>query len=281
MKTLLQDWPRTLRLPLRFRAVSMAALLLTSGCVLLHKRPPYHDPDRLVSVVKVSPAGEEPILGTDFLALRNESNTLGSIAAYVIQGLSLTGGGEPERIRSAQVSADFFPVLGVRTALGRALISDDCKLGGNPVVIISDNLWQRRFAGDPSIIGRTITLDQEKRTVIGVMPPDIRFPNDCDLWAPLAFDDESPGSKDKGMELEVIARLKPSVTLQQAQADTEAIARKLERIYPMTNIGRDIKAISLQEKLDQQHKRREHQIKGLKIKIHRPVNPPAESGREK
>jgi len=83
VKTLLQDWPRPLRLSLRFRAVPMVALLLTSGCALPHKRSPYHDPLRLVKVVKVAPAGEEPILDTDFLALRSESQTLESVAAYV------------------------------------------------------------------------------------------------------------------------------------------------------------------------------------------------------
>src|SRR5262249_18473117 len=147
--------------------------------------PPYPDPDRLVSVVKVAPAGEEPILGTDFLALRSESRTLKSVAAYRFQGLSLTAGGTSERIHSAQVSADLFPALGVTPALGRVFHSEEYKPGSSPVVVISHGLWQRRFGADPAIIGRTIGLDQEKRTVIGVMPQDLRFPNDRDVWTPL------------------------------------------------------------------------------------------------
>src|SRR5262245_6899625 len=101
-----------------FRAASMAALLLISGCDFMHKRPPYPDPGRLVSVVKVSPGGEEMILDTDFLALRNQSKTLGSIAGHIFQARDLTGGAEPERIQSELVSADFFPTLGVRPVLG-------------------------------------------------------------------------------------------------------------------------------------------------------------------
>ncbi|MCI0665898.1 MAG: ABC transporter permease [Acidobacteria bacterium] len=239
----------------------------------MNKRPPYPDPDRLVSVVKVSPAGEEPILDTDFLALRSESQTFESIAAYVFRGLILTDGSAPERIDSAIVSAEVFQTLGVKPSLGRALLPEESRAGRNRVAVISYNLWQRRFSGDPKLIGRTITLDQDQYTVIGVMASDFRFPQKCDAWMPLAFDDEGLRLEDKSLGLEVIARLKPSVTLQQAQADTDAIARKLERIYPMTNIGRDIKVVSLQERLDQK--------KVLEIKIHRPVNPPAETGKEK
>jgi putative ABC transport system permease protein len=124
-----------------FRAASMAALLLISGCELMSKPSPYPDPGRLVSVVKVSPAGEEMILDTDFLALRNQSKTLGSIAAHVFRARALTGGSEPERIQSELVSADFFPTLGVRPVLGRVFVSEECKPGGDHVAVISYRLW--------------------------------------------------------------------------------------------------------------------------------------------
>ena len=250
MKTILQDWLRLLRLSLRFRAVSMAALLLASGCALLHKRQPYHDPDRLVSVVKVAPAGEAPIRGADFLALRSESKTLEPIAAYVYKPFILTER-EPERIDSVQVTADFFPTLGVNPVLGRALVPDDSKPDSNPVVVISHTLWLRRFGADPNLIGRTLTLDRERRTVVGIMPPDFQFPKDCHAWTPLAsdFHDVNLALESKntsiGVEVEVFARLKPGVTLQQAQADMNDVAHKLERDYPQTNKGRDIKLTGL------------------------------------
>jgi hypothetical protein len=254
----------------------MAALLLISGCALMPKRSPYLDPDRLVSVVKVSPAGEEPVLDTDFLAWRNQSNTLGPIAAHVFRSRVLTGGAEPERIQSELVSADFFPTLGVHTALGRIFFSEDCKPGAGHVAIISYRLWLRRFGADPSLIGRTITLDGEKYTVVGVMPDNFQFPKYCDVWTPLVFGDEGLRAEEKGIELHVIARLKTGVTLEQARAEMSGIAHKLETEYPATNAGRDVKLTALRESRVQKEKENV-----VEIKIGRPAKPPVETGKEK
>jgi putative ABC transport system permease protein len=250
-----------------FRAASMAALLLISGCELMSKRAPYPDPGRLVSVVKVSPAGEEMILDTDLLALRNQSKTLASIAAHVFRARALTGGSEPERIQSELASADFFPTLGVRPVLGREFISEDCKPGGDHVAIISYRLWQGRYSGDPSLIGRTIALDGEQYVVVGVMPDNFQFPKNCDVWTPLAFDDESQRVEKKSIELYVTARLKNGVTLEQSRAEMSEIAHKLETDYPATNSGRDIKLTALRESHSQE-------VRTMTIKINRPVNPP-------
>ena len=111
----------------------MVALLLISGCALLHKRLPYRDPDRLVTVVKVTPAGEEPVLDTDILELLEQSRTLGQIAAYVPRHVILTDGGDSERISATLTSADLFSSLGVAPMLGRAIISEECHPGGNHV----------------------------------------------------------------------------------------------------------------------------------------------------
>jgi putative ABC transport system permease protein len=257
----------------------MTALLLTLGCALQQKRPPYPDPDRLVSVVKVAPAGEAPVLGADFLTLRSESKTLEPIAAYIFKGLILTDR-EPERIHSAQVTADFFPTLGVKPILGRALLPADIKPDGNPDVVISHTLWQRRFGADPNLIGRTMTLDREPYTVVGIMPPDIRFPKDCDAWTPLASDllDASPILEGKSIntaiEVEVFARLKPGVKLKEAQAEMSLIASKLERDDAGNNAGRNLNLTALRES--------RRQIDNmLEIKISRPANPPVETGKEK
>jgi putative ABC transport system permease protein len=262
-----------------FRAASMAALLLISGCEFMAKRPPYPDPGRLVSVVKVSPAREEMILDTDFLALRNQSKTLGSIAAHVFRARVLTGGSAGERIQSELVSADFFSTLGVQTALGRVFVSEECKPGADHVAVISYRLWQRRYGADPSLIGRTITLDREQYAVVGVMPDTFQFPKYCDVWTPLAFDDESQRVEKKSIELYVTARLKNGVTLEQAQAEMSEIAHKLETDYPATNTGRDIKLTALRESPF-----REVNVRA--IKINRPVNPtpvssPIDNGKEK
>jgi putative ABC transport system permease protein len=230
-----------------FCVVSMAALFLISSCALMPKRSPYPDPDRLVSVVKVSPAGEEPILDTDFLACRNQSKTLGLIAAHVSRARVLSGGAEPERIHSELVSADFFPALGAHMALGRVFISEECKPGAGHVAILSYGLWLRRFGADPSLLGRTITLDGEQYAVVGVMPENFQFPKYCDVWTPLAFDDGGLRFEEKGLELSVIARLKTGVTLEQARAEMSGIAHKLETDYAATNAGRDIKLTALRE----------------------------------
>lgn len=265
MKTVLQDQPRSQRLSLRFRAVFMVALIPVSGCAFLHKSPPYKDPDRLVSVVKVAPAGEEPVLDTDFLEWRNQSQTLSPIVAYIPRGFTLTDKAQSERIDSALVSADFFPLLGVGPILGRAMLPEEGHSGRNHVVVISHNLWQRKYGGDPSLIGKAMMLDQEKYTVIGIMPPDFQFPKECDVWAPLALDDERLRLEDKNLGLEVIARLKPGVSLQQAQTEMNVIARKLEKNYPETNNSRDVKIIPLSESHSQK-------TKAVKMTIRRPVN---------
>jgi putative ABC transport system permease protein len=262
-----------------FSAASMAALLLISGCDFMPKRPPYPDPGRLVSVVKVSPAREGTILDTDFLALRNQSKTLGSIAAHVFQARVIAGGSEPERIQSELVSADFFPTLGVQPVLGRVFLSEECKPGSDHVAVINYGLWLRRYSGDPNLIGKTITLDREQYTVVGVMPDNFQFPKDCDVWTPLAFDAESPGVEKKSSELHVIARLKNGVTLEQAQAEMSEIAHKLETDFPATNTGRDIKLTALRESHSQG-------VRTMTIKINRPASPPpasppVETGKEK
>jgi len=237
-----------------FRAVSIAALLLASGCALSHKRPPFPDPDRLVSVVKVSPAGERPILKQDFLTLRSESKTLAPIAGYVFRKGSLHVGSTPERIQFAMVSMDFFPALGVKPALGRSLQSEENQSGRDHIAVISYNLWQRRFGGDPNLIGRAITLDHDRYTVVGVMPADFQVPKECELWTPLAFDIECFNLEAKCPEVEVIARLKPGGTLDEAQAEVRVITRKLEGDPPENNAGRDIKLTALRESSSQKEK---------------------------
>jgi putative ABC transport system permease protein len=261
-----------------FRAVSMAALLMISGCALTPKRSPYPDPDRLVSVVNVSPAGEQLILKPDFLALRRESKTLAPIVGYVFRSGSLHDGSTPERIQFAMVSMEFFPALGVKPALGRALHSEENQSGRDHVAVISYNLWQRRFGGDPNLIGRAIAFDHDLYTVVGVMPADFQVPKECELWTPLAFDLECFNLEAKCPEVEVIARLKPGVTLDEAQAEVSVIARKLEADPPENNAGRDIKLTALRESSSQKENLKE---KELEIKIRRPANLPAESGKEK
>ena len=125
--------------------------------------------------------------GQTFLEWRDQAKVFEQIAAYTSDTADLTGSGEPERLTAGMVSADLFATLGVAPALGRAFTPEEDTDGGAPVVILSDGLWRRRFGGDPQVIGRALTLGGQSRTVVGIMPPGFRFPEESDLWLPLAI----------------------------------------------------------------------------------------------
>src|SRR5215467_7061509 len=163
------------------------AIFSLVNAVLL--RPlPYRDPDRIVTVGHYREMFEaDVVFGWDFLEWRDQAKVFEQIAAYFSGTADLTGSGEPARLGAGFVSADLFATLGVAPALGRAFTPDEDKPGGAPVVILSHGLWQRRFGADPQVIGRAITLDGHSRTVIGVMPPGFQFPEEIDLWMPLAL----------------------------------------------------------------------------------------------
>ncbi len=240
------------------KAAAISAFIMLSGCALMHKPSPYKDPDQLVSVIKIGDGGEASVLDNDLLEWRSRCKTLGPIAAYVFRAAILKET-EPERIQSALVSADFFPALGVHPFLGRVLLPEENRAGSNRVAVVSHKLWLRRFGADPTMIGKKVTLDQDDYTIVGVMQPDFQFPKDCDIWTPLAFDAEGSRLEDKsiGSRLEVFARLKPGVKIDQAQAELNLITRnlitrnqitrKLEPEYPATNHSRDIKLIPLRD----------------------------------
>jgi hypothetical protein len=158
----------------------------------------------------------------------------------------------PERLNAALVSADFFPLFGMPLYLGRAFNPEENLRGKNHVVILTHALWQRRWRGAAGLIGRTIILDQEKYTVVGILPHDFEFPEGSpdtfDLFAPMVGDDAGLRLMGAGDHLEVIARLKPGVTWDQAQTEMNAIARNLEQFHPKTGAGRSIKLIPLGEK---------------------------------
>jgi putative ABC transport system permease protein len=131
--------------------------------------------------------------------------------------------------------------------MGRIFLSSELRSGGPRVVILSHALWQRRFGGTTDIIGRTVALDQENHTIVGVMPDDFQLPERCDIWMPLALADEGLRLKDESFGLRVIGRLKPGVTIEQAQAEINTIARGTELKHPETNNGQSVRVVSLDE----------------------------------
>jgi putative ABC transport system permease protein len=182
----------------------------------------------------------------NYLGYRDQNHSFSGIAAFGGGGFNLAGGGEPERLVGTRVTIDFFDVLGRKPALGRAFAAQETQVGQNRVVILSDKLWQRRFAGSRDVLGQTMKLNDELYTVIGVMPADFQFPGRAEIWTPLAMNLQNWQQRG-GHYLSGIGRLKPGITLASAQADLNAIAVRAEQQFPASNSGWDTTLSSLQE----------------------------------
>ncbi len=227
-----------------------SAIFSVVNTVLL--RPlPYKNPGRLVMLWE-----EATHLGfpkntpspANFIDWRAQNTVFEAMAAMVERSFNLTGVGEPERFDGRRVSANLFDLLGVQPQLGRAFRAEEDKPGSR-VVILSNGLWQHRFGGDPRVIGQPVSLNGESYTVIGVMPGSFQFPTRRDqLWVPLAFDAKEAASRGNHF-LEVIARMKPGVTLQQAQAEMSTIAARLAQQYPEENLRVGSVVTALQEQV--------------------------------
>jgi putative ABC transport system permease protein len=198
---------------------------------------PFKDPERIVVVwgqMLSDDMRELPASGAEFLDYREQVKSFSEVAAVINRYINLTGQDTPERLVAARVSANLFPLLGVEPALGRTFLPEEDKFGNEKVVLLSHGLWRRRFGGDPGILGRKLTLSEEPYTVVGVMPPSFRFKIgmfDHDLWIPIAIHLEKlPPRSFRG--LEVVARLKPGVSLEQAEAEIDALAASFQRDYP-------------------------------------------------
>ena len=188
---------------------------------------PYAKADELVLVIR-TPGGEErwPFSPGAYLDLKNRNTVFTETAALSNKGwpANLTEWGEPERLQGYAVSANLFPLLGIAPAQGRTFYDEEDRPGENRVVVLSHELWQRRFGADPELIGQAITLNGASYTVIGVMPADFRFYTKTDLWTPLAF--TAADESDESGYLEVVGRRKSDVSPEQASAEIENIVRK-------------------------------------------------------
>src|SRR5262252_6648792 len=187
----------------------------------------------------------------NFLDWQKQAQSFTGMAAMAERSFNLTGVGEPERLEGRRVSANLFDLLGVPALLGRTFVADDDRPGTH-VVLLSHALWQRRFGSDPGVIGRALTLNGESYTVVGVMPRSLRLPgyatrND-QLWVPIAFPQEEASQRGNHY-LEVIARLKPGMTLGQAQVEMETIAARLAQQYPDYNKRRGSVVVPLHEQI--------------------------------
>src|ERR1044072_7890415 len=199
---------------------------------VLFRSLPYVNADELLSVFMSSrgdePESRIPFAPAGFLNLRANSKSFSDVAALSNKGwpVNLTNAGEPERLQGFQVSSNLFSLLGINPESGRTFSPDEDRPDSNHVVVLSNDFWQRRFGSDANVVGRTLTLNGESYTVIGVMPPDFRFYAKTDVWTPLAFDPKE-ASESHSNYLEVIGRLKPGLTIQQAASETDQVTNAL------------------------------------------------------
>jgi putative ABC transport system permease protein len=250
METLLQDLRYGARMLLKrpgFTIVAAVALALGIGAntaifslidAMLLRPLNFKDVDRLAMVWggHAQTSGHDSVSPADYQDWKNQNNVFDYLAAINWWGVNLTGSGEPERAQAFQVTPNFFAALDVKPVLGRALLPDDDQPGNDQIVALSYGLWNRRFAGDPDIVGKTIQLDGRIHTVVGVMPKDFDWPTSAELWTPLVMTNDALSVRDSRY-LMVMGRVKPGVSLSEAEAEMNLIARRLAEQYPKTNTG--------------------------------------------
>ena len=252
METFWQDLKYGVRMLARspsFTAIAILTLALGIGAntvlfsvvngVLL-KPLPYLQPDSLVSLAESTAEFESSSISyPNFLDWQRANSTFSSIAAYRGDDFTITGQGETERVRVGMVSSTFFPILGVKMVAGRSFLPEEDRLGAAPVVLISAGLWHRKFGSDPGIVGKTFEMNDKVHTVVGVLPPVPQYPNENDVYMATSacpFRSNKMHLEDRDMRMmEVFGRVKPGVTVAQANADISTIAAGLKAAYPKSH----------------------------------------------
>jgi putative ABC transport system permease protein len=216
---------------------------------------PYEVAERLVVLYETNPQqGRDDINVSypNFADWRAQSQSFEQLAALLYGGMVLTGKDEPALLQVVAVSADFFAMLRVKPLRGRVFLPEEDKIGGAPVVVLSHALWQSRFGADEGLIGRQITLDGKSQTVIGVMQPNFAFPpgDQTEVWLALGSTASQTRMQNRSVHmLTAIGRLKPNVTLQQAQTELATIANRIQQQYPEADPGHGVNVISGYESL--------------------------------
>src|SRR6185369_6473306 len=204
---------------------------------VLFRPLPYRAIDRVVALWELDrsgSAGKRPVSPGNFVDWADRTTSFEAIGLAEPSGSDLTGDGPPEPVASWRVTRGFFDALGVTPLLGRTFLPGEFEAGAAQAVLISHGLWQRRYAGDPAIVGRTIEVDGGKATVVGVLPRDLEYPGRKDLWAPKRFRPDELSDR-RSSYMYTVARLRPGVSLAQARADLARVAAQLAQEFPRTN----------------------------------------------
>ena len=250
---------RTLLQAPGFTAVAVLTLALGIGAnsaifsvvhAVLLEPLPYEQPERIVMVWErwLKRGVNGSVTAPNFVDWREGNEVFVNLAGWRRQSVTLTGVDQPERIPGVLASAALFPLLGIEAKLGRTFLPEEEQPGRHRVVVLGHGLWQRRFGANPAIVGTAVTLNAEPYTVVGVMPEGFQFPAGVDLWTPLALDARQL-SYTGAHVIQVAGRLKPGITLEQAQAGMNALARRIEPQRPHSNSGWGVALVPLHEQL--------------------------------
>jgi putative ABC transport system permease protein len=249
MESFLQDCRYALRMLVRspgFTLIAVLALALGIGAnsaifsivnAVILKPLPYEKPEQLVQLwmrfTNIGiPNDQNWVSAPEFVDLQ-QNQSLSHLAAISSDSFNINISGAPERIDSAVVSTSFFPLLGVQAQLGRVFLPEEGQPGRQHVVLLSDGLWRRRFGADPAIPGRKLVMNGQSYLIVGVLPRDFHLPLESEVWTPLVFsnDDLSPNNRGSH-QYEVIARIKPSLGLDQARADMDVVSQRIIEQHP-------------------------------------------------
>ncbi len=260
MQTLLQDLRFGTRMLLKqpgFTVIAIITLALGIGAntaifsvvnAVLLRPLPFAEPERIVRMYgKFSGGSQAATSPPDFLDYRAQNQAFEDFAALRNSSYNLSGEGEPERVLGAEVTANFFHALGITLLQGRAFTPEE-EGGQTRIALISEGLWQRRFAADPAIVGKTFPLDGQTHTIVGVVPKEARMLNEIEVWRPLTFDSQQMKAR-RFHFLRAFGRLKPGISLAQAQADLDTIAVGLEQQYPASNTSWRLRMVPLRQEL--------------------------------
>ncbi len=262
MATLLQDLRYAIRLLAKspgFTAIAVLTLALGIGAntaiftvvnAVLLRPLGFRDPSSLVLVAEKSAF---PTISTSFqnyIDWRDQSHSFESLEATRGTTITLTGAGEPERLNARMATAPLFSLLGVNAVLGRTFLADEDRAGGPPVAVLGYGLWQRRFGGSHDVLGKSITLDSQPYTVVGVLPSGFELLQPADVFLPFhPWAKTLPDDRNWHPGIFVIGRLKEGISREQGRTEMVAITKRLEEQYPIYNTGTSADVVGLQEQL--------------------------------
>jgi predicted permease len=265
MNTLFQDLKFGLRMLAKnpaFTAVAIITLALGIGAntalfslvngVLLNPLH-YAEPDRLVALYSgTSEYDKSSISYPNFLDWERDNHSFSALAAYRADDFNLTGMGESERVPADMISADFFPLLGVKPVVGRPFRRDEDQVGAAPVALISEGLWKRKFGSSPDALGKALTLNGTVYTIVGVIPASFHFTGENfqqgDVYVPIGqWNDSTFRDRRVAQGTDAVGRLKPGVAFSQAKADMRAVAQHLAEAYPEADKGTGVTLVPLKQ----------------------------------